>query len=117
MGNLSMRDSGGKEKEYSLHNASLPESIHKKNKGMAKIIRDEEGNIVSIEETETPITETAWGPALNEDDEEEITSDVHDEEGEEPKTQVTQSEHLSTCLSCPITDPLLFQLSRSFQRL
>lgn len=96
MGDLSMRDSGGKERDYSLQSAALPETIHKKQHGMAKVIRDEEGKIVSIEEPENTSTETAWGPALNDDDE-EIESDSEDEDTEvkEPtKKDVTQCEHI-----------------------
>jgi U3 small nucleolar RNA-associated protein 14 len=101
MGDLSMRDSGGKEKDYALQSASLPESIHKKKHGMATLIRDEEGNIVSIEEPEKLPTETAWGPALNDDDEEfESDSEDEDEEAKEPpKKDVTQSEHFTESLT------------------
>lgn len=91
MGNLSMRDSGGKEKEYSLQGSSLPETIRKKHQGMAKVLRDEEGNIVSVEEEEQIRNDTAWGPVLNSDDEEEdMDNDEKDEEI--PKTAVTECE-------------------------
>jgi len=95
MGDLSMRDSGGKEKNYSSQSAALPESIHKKKHGMAKVIRDEEGNIVSVEEPQKVSTETAWGPALNDDDEEDDSDGLEndDEEAKEPpKKDVTQCE-------------------------
>lgn len=91
MGNLSMRDSGGKEKDYSLQGSSLPETIRKKHQGMAKVIRDEEGNIVSVEETEQVPDNTAWGPVLNTDDEEKVLEILQDEKKEEtPKTAVTE---------------------------
>lgn len=87
-----MRDSGGKEKDYELQSKSMPESTvkRKQNKGgMATIERDADGNIISVEEAEITRADTAWGPALNSDDEdaeavgegEEDEDDEEDDEG------------------------------------
>jgi hypothetical protein len=80
-----MRDSGGKEKDYELQSKAIPESASKKSQhkgGMAKVQRDAEGNIILVEEEETSRENTAWGLALNSDDE-DVEDDAPREEGEE----------------------------------
>lgn len=110
MGDLSMRDSGGKEKEYETQSASIPESTNKRKKqmgGMAKVQRDAEGNIVSVEESEIVRNDTAWGPALNSEDEDEMDEEEEDEdvesqeEDESPhsKTNVTKCEYCTLTAS------------------
>lgn len=106
LGNLSLRDSGGKEKDFNLQaSSSIPESVKvasKKKPGMAKVQRDAEGKIVLVEEPESKKEDTAWGPALNSDEEEKEESVMSEDEEEgdsgeeeriEPNREVTDSKH------------------------
>jgi nucleolar protein 16 len=89
IGDLSMRDSGGSEKTYSQPSIAKPKA-GKSNKptlissGTATIERDEEGNVISIQENTTQQVQTAWGPALNSDEEEE--EEIEEEEETQPKS-------------------------------
>jgi hypothetical protein len=107
MGDLSMRDSGGKEKSYKTQSAAIPETTAKAKKqlqGMARVQRDAEGNIISVEETGHSREDTAWGPVLNSDDEEEeeveggVAEIIEDEEAADNETDVTKCESLSYIL-------------------
>lgn len=89
IGDLSMRDSGGSEKTYSQPAIAKPK-VGKSNKpslinsGMATIERDAEGNVISIQENTVQQVQTAWGPALNSDAEEE--EEVEEDEDTQPRS-------------------------------
>lgn len=79
-GDLSMRDSGGAEDSHRLASVAQPGTFSRKAKGkaatgLAKIERDEEGNIIVIDEPSLQRAQTAWGPALNSEDEGELEAE------------------------------------------
>ncbi|UZJ53817.1 hypothetical protein CBS101457_003137 [Exobasidium rhododendri] len=95
MGNLSMRDSGGKEKEYELQSKSIPESASRKAQhqgGMAKVQRDAKGKIILVEEREKLRENTAWGPALNSDDEFDDGDAIEGDNGEDMEEEEEEEE-------------------------
>lgn len=59
---------------------------------MARIVRDEEGNVVEVIEDRPRRAQTVWGQALNSDDEEEEGEEEQEEENEEEDADEDEDE-------------------------
>lgn len=99
LGDLSMRDSGGAEQTYTTSKVSKPTTATTKSTDVktqtAYVTRDANGKIVNVVERAKAPTQTAWGEALNEDEdgENDVGADEEEEvQGETARTVVSALE-------------------------
>lgn len=87
-----MRDSGGSEKTYSQPTIAKPKAAKGNKPSLissetATIERDAEGNVISIHENTVERVQTAWGTALNSDEEEEEEEEIEQDEETQPRSK------------------------------
>lgn len=71
LSSLAQHESGGLDRKDPYHPSNIAAAGGSSRKGMARIIRDAEGNVVDVIEPESTDSSTPWGKPLHNDDDDD----------------------------------------------